>query len=49
MNGWVYLGGETLIGSVRQEEAYDGVVVLLRRHVKWSEPILRLDVDGGAV
>ena len=43
------LCGQALISAVGQQETDDAVVILLGRHVERSEPILRLDIDGGAL
>jgi hypothetical protein len=44
-----HLRRQTLIGSVGQQEADHGVVILLGRHVQRRESVLRLDVDGSAI
>lgn len=47
--GGAYLGCQTLVGAVGQEEAHDAIVVLLRRHVQRREAVLRLNVDRAAI
>ena len=44
-----HLRRQTLVGSVGQQEADHGVVILLGRHVQRRESVLRLDVDGSAI
>ena len=47
--GEAVLGGQALVGARGEEEADDGVVVLLRGHVERREAILRLHVHGAVV
>ena len=43
------LGGQALVCSGRQQEPDHVVVILLRRHVEWREPVLRLDINSTPV
>ena len=42
-------GRQGLVGSGREQESDDAVVVLLRGHVQRGEPVLGLHVDRGAI